>query len=316
MAITWEAVPALETVSHIDLEQAANQNLYAVVSGCTVTESASDMVVTVAAGVALVNGVQVTVAGDTITLVADATNKRWSYATIDSSGDVILVSGTPAASALVEPTKPDPAGKTILKMYKIEAAQTIAADIAVAPEKRIIVPAAPDIPTIVLNYKSSTQVFTTDTTFADVTGAKAATFAFAIAPNEVWDVDYWIPLAFGGTGGVKFQLTGPGTPTDVNITGVRSVSQRETGPGASSVFMLPFAAITAFSTDVAAGDSAASSSQTVDKYPNDIPALAHIKARIINGANAGAVTLQAAQNSSNSTTTLGIGSTMRAEKVG
>lgn len=138
MAITFEAIPILETVSHVDVEQLGNQNLYAVISGCTVTESASDMVVTVAAGVALVNGVVTTVAGNTITLVADATNKRWSYATINSSGTAVLVSGTPAASAAVAPTKPDPAGKTILKMYLVEAAQTIADNVAVAPDKRII----------------------------------------------------------------------------------------------------------------------------------------------------------------------------------
>ncbi len=140
MALTFESIAALEYVSHVDVEQLGNQNLYAVISGCTVTESVSDMVVTVAAGVALVNGVIVTVAGNTITLVNDATNKRWNYATINSSGTAVVVLGTAAASAAVEPTKPDPGGRTILKMYKVEANQSIASDIAVAPDKRIIAP--------------------------------------------------------------------------------------------------------------------------------------------------------------------------------
>jgi hypothetical protein len=163
--ITWEAVPATEYVSHIDLEQATNQNLFAVISGCTVTESGANMVVTVAAGVALVDGAVVTVAGNTITLVSDASNKRWSYATINGSGTAVLVSGTPAASAAVEPTKPDPASKTILKMYKIEAAQTIAANIAVAPEKRIM--ALTPSP-IALVGSSSTPTSTTSTTAVDL----------------------------------------------------------------------------------------------------------------------------------------------------
>ena len=138
MAITYEAVAANEYVSHIDVEQLGNQTLYSVVSGCAVSESASNMVVTIASGTVLVNGTSTAVAGGTITLVADPSNKRWNYATVDSSGNAQVVLGDPAASGSVEPTKPDPSGKVILKMYKVEAGQTIAANIAVAPNKRVL----------------------------------------------------------------------------------------------------------------------------------------------------------------------------------
>lgn len=138
MAITYEAVAANEYVSHIDVEQLGNQTLYSVVSGCAVSESASDMVVTIASGTVLVNGTSTAVAGGTITLVADPSNKRWNYATVDSSGNAQVVLGDAAASGSVEPTKPDPSGKVILKMFKVEAGQTIAANIAVAPNKRVL----------------------------------------------------------------------------------------------------------------------------------------------------------------------------------
>jgi len=138
MAITYEAVPANEYVSHIDVEQLGNQTLFSVVSGCTVSESAANMVVTVASGVVLVNGASVVVAGGTLTLVSDPSNKRWCYATVNAAGAATVVVGDPATSGAVEPTKPDPSGKVILKMYKVEAGQTIAANVSVAPNKRIL----------------------------------------------------------------------------------------------------------------------------------------------------------------------------------
>ena len=138
MAITYEAVPANEYVSHIDVEQLGNQTLFSVVSGCTVSESAANMVVTVASGVVLVDGASVTVAGGTLTLVSDPSNKRWCYATVNAAGAAIVVVGDAATSGAVEPTKPDPSGKVILKMYKVEAGQTIAANVSVAPNKRIL----------------------------------------------------------------------------------------------------------------------------------------------------------------------------------
>jgi len=138
MAITYEAVPANEYVSHIDVEQLGNQTLFSVVSGCTVSESAVDMVVTVASGVVLVDGASVTVAGGTLTLVSDPSNKRWCYATVNAAGAATVVVGDAATSGAVEPTKPDPSGKVILKMYKVEAGQTIAANVSVAPNKRIL----------------------------------------------------------------------------------------------------------------------------------------------------------------------------------
>ena len=166
---------------------------------------------------------------------------------------------------------------------------------------------------VTAKYKTATQVITTTTAYADV-AASSGSFAFAIAANEVWLAEFYIPLSFGGTGGAKFQITGPAAPTSVDITGLYT-SQRQTSAtdGIYVGFATPFTAVAAFSTDIAAVNSLASTNAT--GYYTSQSNFIHIRARIINGANAGTVTLQAAQNSSNSTTTLGIGSYMRAEKI-
>ena len=188
---------------------------------------------------------------------------------------------------------------------------------ATAPEwATISTPAAPTY-----KYMTATQVFTTTTTFADVVTTGATTMSFAIAASEVWNVTYRLPLAFGGTGGVKFQLTGPASPTAVSIGVLQSAITVAVDTVYQTVAASRSTSAAAFSTAFADRNSNAGGSLigTVDNtYNNFIAATSQwveITAFIANGANAGTVTLQAAQNSSNSTTTLGIGSHMRADKV-
>lgn len=165
-------------------------------------------------------------------------------------------------------------------------------------------------------YKTSTQVFTTNTTFADIT-ASSGSFAFAIAASEVWEVDYFLPLSFGGTGGVKLQLTGPAAPTSVAINGT-NVIWRTASTTDSKAFnhVLPITTVTAFSSSIAAADSVAAAVGDDGVYANNGGSVfVHIHACIVNGANAGTVTLQGAQNSSNSTTTFGLGCYMKAQRL-
>ena len=168
----------------------------------------------------------------------------------------------------------------------------------------------------VVNYKSATQVLTTTTSFADVAGAGAATFAFAIGASEVWEAEYYIPLAFGGTGGVKFQLTGPSAPTNVDIRGARAIYLSVDGANELNFpVVTPITAVTAFSSSIGAANSKATGTGIDGSYSTANGSVVHIRARIINGSNAGTVTLQVAQNFSNSTTTLGLSSFMRAERI-
>ena len=165
-------------------------------------------------------------------------------------------------------------------------------------------------------YKAVTQQFTTNTTYADIT-ATSGNLAFDIGANETWFVRYFLPLAFGGTGGAKAQLTGPASPTRVSYittgdyrtrtehdvttpsdtyTTIRSALQR----GASTSFGAVLGAIS----DVGGTAAGLVDGEVV------------IEVMIVNGSTAGTVTLQGAQNSSNSTTDFGAGCRMLAERIG
>lgn len=174
-------------------------------------------------------------------------------------------------------------------------------------------PAWASLSSSTIKYKTATQVISASTTFVDViTAGSPATMSFTVAANEVWIAEYWIPLTHSTTGGTKFQITGPASPTSVDITGqyVRTSSVIGTGGVTDQ-----FTPVTAFSTAIASQVSAAAGTSEV-AYINNAPGSSiRIQLRLINGANAGTVTLQAAQNTATGTTTLGIGSIMQATKA-
>lgn len=163
----------------------------------------------------------------------------------------------------------------------------------------------------VYKYKSSTQAVTTTTTYADVI-AVSGVFAFTMAASEVWAVEYRLPLTLAGTGGVKFQLTGPSAPTTVAISAEGRVYANTysgpTDPPVNTPIRADLSGATAFSSDVIAADTGTSTG-------NIATGMFIIHAFIINGVNAGTVTLQVAQHTSNNTTTLGLGSYMKAERM-
>lgn len=88
------------------------------------------MTIDIASGSIKHNGTTVSVSEqlNALTLVADGSNERWSYITLDSSGSAVLVSGDAAANGSTEPTKPEHGDRVILAMVKIQAGQTIAND--------------------------------------------------------------------------------------------------------------------------------------------------------------------------------------------
>lgn len=307
MANIYRCVTGVEPVSNFFGEAVGNIATYNVISGNAPTYSISDMVVTSALGVITHNSIQVATISDTVTLVADSADPRWSYFGRDATGDLVLVSGDPA----INPTVPEPIDVTGVGLVKIQANQTIAANCTSRIDKRI-----PAVPQPTVKYKSATQVITTSTVLVDVIAAGTpATMSFAIGAGEVWEAEYWVPLAFGGTGGAKFQLTGPAAATGVNITG--TYVQNDTSN--TVIVPNPFAPVTAFSADIASAASGGVAAGA-GTYYNAAAAGANscfinIRVRIINGVNAGTVTLQAAQNNSNSTTTLGLGSIMNARRI-
>jgi hypothetical protein len=281
-------------------------------------------VAAIAAGDYTVNSVSGSLyAGSTVTLSAqDPTNPRVDIIVITSAGAVSAVAGTPAALTTTSGPVPPTPSSTQLEIARIfvPATGTALSSASITDRRHPVVttPTAITLTGLTKKYKTATQVFTTNTTFADVIAAGSpATMSFSIAASEVWEAEYWIPLAFGGTGGAKFQLTGPAAPTGVDITGEWAHGE---GAGSGTIggpLVSKFTTVTAFSSDINAANSATNTAATgPTTYTSDGPgSFIHIRARIINGANAGTVTLQAAQSSSNSTTTLGIGSYMQAIRV-
>ena len=296
MAITWQATDTIEPAADTDIEQAANAHLYGVIAGCAVTFDAADMTYDVAAGQILHNGVVVNVSAQANagTLTADGTNPRWAYIYLDSTGVEGLTHGTAAA----DPAKPEIGDNVAIAAVLIAAGATIA-NSQTTLDKRVWTHKN------VEKYKTATQVFSTNTTYADIT-TSSGNFAFPIAANEVWRVRFVLNMTYGGTGGVKLQLTGPAAPTAVFLSG-RYLLENS---AAAESFWYAAPVISAFSTGVVTINSGGGAGTTLTTYPVEIEGF------IQNGTTAGTVTLQGAQNSSNSTTTFGIGSFMKAERVG
>lgn len=306
----WVAQSNVEPIAAVTIQAIANSYFYNVLSGVDATYNAGNLNITYASGTVTHNSTITGVAGNSVTLVADPTNPRWTYSYVNSSGVAAIVSGTAAAT----PAVPDPGANVTVQLTYVQAGLTIAANATYQLDKRVFanaVPSTTNLTGLTQKYKSGTQVFTTTTTFADVT-ASSGNFAFTVAANEVWQVEYYLPIDFGGTGGAKFQLTGPSAPTAVLIKGSYSAYIPAGSGDAAATRWAPISSTTAFSTPFAANNNGS----TLGNY-SSTTGLSDIRilATVINGANAGTVTLQAAQNSSNSTTTLGIGSYMRAYKV-
>lgn len=175
----------------------------------------------------------------------------------------------------------------------------------------------------VVKYKTSAQQFSTNTTYADIT-ASSGNFAFDVAASGVYTARYVLPLSFGGTGGAKVQLTGPASPTRVSYTTHYETVQhvaRDATAGFNQGISLPnivsatgtaFGAL--FAVDSSGSANNASSANVTEGLQTATTLV--IDLLVVNGVNAGAVTLQGAQNSSNSTTDFGAGCWMQAQRVG
>ena len=134
MTITWQAEDSVEPIADTTIEGIANFTNYSVTAGCGLSYSASTMAVTVAAGSVLHNGVTVVVAGNSVTLVADATNPRWTWIGIPSSGTADIVSGTAAAI----PSVPEIGDRVPLALVYVQAILAIANNATYKLDKRVM----------------------------------------------------------------------------------------------------------------------------------------------------------------------------------
>ena len=260
MVAIFDAQNASEFVTATDFEQFGNVHAYGVLSGCAVTESAANLNVTVAAGVVIYQGEIVTVAGDTVALVADSSNLRWCYVYIDDAGDVQVALGDPAPNAQTEPSKPTVTG-TILKIYKMQAGQTIAANVAIAIDKAIQAHPLTYIARTTSNFTKNTN-----DSLGNVTG-----LSFTIGASEVWAVEVEMQTTSNASGGLKFAFTVPAAGA---VTG-------------NVVFGAAAAIVNVRSADLTAASGSTSAIVT-----------ARITAMVVNSTTAGTVQLQASQNAS------------------
>jgi len=294
-------------------------------AGGAVTPS-SGMTVAVAAinaGEVTINGTVETTAyaGGTVALDAsDPTNPRVDALYYDQTGAVGKTTG--AAVAVTSTTGP--------VAPNLDADQILIAQIYVAASETTI--DASDITDMrqglqstyantTVAYKSAAQTFSANTTFANIT-ATSGNLAFAIAANETWRAKWVLPITTGAVNtGAKVQLTGPGTPTfvsyvvsflaDQTFTGLVSASNS----GGTTQYTV---SASAFSTSLGTTSvgNIANGNATGFLQANSAGAFTIvIDALIINGANAGTVTLQGAQNAATSTTDFAAGCYMVAERV-
>jgi hypothetical protein len=318
MAYQFNNVASIEPVSAADGILKGNENLYNVVSGCGPTYSASNMTVDCAAGEITHNGSFVTVAGGSAfwTLVADATNPRWTWLALSSTGTSVVVSGTAAAN----PSVPALGDRVAVALVKVEAAQTVAANIVTKIDKRV--PAL--LPTLwtTAKYKTADQSFTSNLTLANIT-ASSGNFAFSVQPSGVYTAEYMLNMSSIG-GGAKIQFTGPASPTLVRadawmLAAAEQSYDAAVAEGPDIAVMYPFGSATAFSSTMSqSGGTISTSPQagTSGTIRYVLASTLYVKLLVVNGTTAGTVTLQGAQSASSATaTTFGTGSWMQAQRV-
>lgn len=206
-AYVLAAVDTDELFHDTDYEVLGNQQTYGVLTGCVLTEDASNMTVDLGAGAILHSGsiVNVTAATDTQTLVADGSNERWAAICLSSAGASVLVSGDPAASSSVEPAKPEIGDRVLLKMYKIQAAQTIANNCEYKLDKRILI----RFP-VRIRKATDEAVVNNSTTLAD-----EDEFIINVVSGDTLHVRFRLYIANVNTAGGKYALTFPTASTAV-----------------------------------------------------------------------------------------------------
>lgn len=304
MSLQAQFVDTVERFHDIDAESLANQQMYNVVSGCAPSYSASTMVITVASGVILHNGVNVTVAGNTVTAVQSGTSgqSRWAIVGIDSSGVAQIAHGDAAANTALDPSlKPEFASDQVyVAALLIPQGLTIVDSATQKIDKRIPGPAS----LVTTKIKTAAQDFSATTTYADIT-ATSGNFAVTVAANRKYRIKVRLYLSALGTaasGGLKLQLTGPAAPTFVFAVGQAPWTFVAGGSDYPAHKYLSYA--TAFSANIFSQPNFNTTAASGFSAGGTVPMVAEVEAVIWIGSTAGTVTLQGAQNTGAGTTTV------------
>jgi hypothetical protein len=269
MSKTWQATDSDgETVHDTMLEQFGNIANYNVVTGCGLTPSGANLQVTVAAGTITHDGATVSVAGNTVTLVADGSNPRYTWIVVNSAGTASIVSGTPAAT----PTVPEVGDNVELALVKVSAGGTIASSQNVK-DRRLFLPTPADTSVVTL---ASDQTSAATSTLANITGLAAA-----VAANTNYVFRGIVPYYAAAADDYKFGITIPAAAT------IHALVTYVNTSGSATV-----ATITASGGSISAIGWGAST-----------PGVVAITGVVINGANAGNIQFQHARVGGSGTVT-------------
>lgn len=288
MPMTYDAQDADEYWHDTDAEQLGNAHLYGVISGCEVTLDGTDMTYDVASGSILHNGnvVAVSAQANAGTLVSDAANPLWAIIYLDSSGTEGVVHGTAATI----PSKPEVGDNVMIHAVKLAPGQTLASSALVSLPKRVRTHASSG--TSGYKYKTATQTFTGTTTYVDVT-ATSGNMAFDVAASGIYHAKVWAYVSGQGVAGgegIKFQFTGPAAPTFIRASG-KILTYTTVAGGSDYTNTVHQAFTTSFSSNIV---SQPALNTTVASGIANAPV--EIDLFLVNGANAGTVTLQGAQS--------------------
>ncbi len=229
MAYTYACVDSIEPVSDSFGEQVGNAATYNVLSGWTATYSASNMTKTIAAGVGTFNGSYLYGATDSVTLVSDPSNPRWTWTVVESDGGLAIVSGDPAAT----PSVPELGDNIGLDLDLIQAGQTVADNIVTKIDKRI-----PSL-TPSLFVKTVTETVNNDTLQDD------NKFTFT-ALTGTYEMEMRLMITSDTTADWKFAFTVPASTTvteshmsDIQSTSAWSSSSSSGGAGSAQAVATP-----------------------------------------------------------------------------
>jgi len=263
-----------------------------VVSGCLVPSSMT-LVIAVPSGSVRVAGQVVSVAGNTVTVMPDASNPLLALVSVPTGGVAVITHGTAAAN----PFAPDvPASSVALAMIYVPAASAAVAANQIT-DKQVIVP-APGAAGDTVIKKTADQAFTSTTLFVS-----DASLMIPVAANTDYVFSFFIIFQSAATTtGARFALSGPAGFT---LLFVESKKQITVG-GTASTDMFSTAIITAY--DTAAPVSTAEIAANTNLYHR-------FEGIFRNGATAGNLVLRVQSEVVASAITVKVGSYVRYRAV-
>lgn len=172
---------------------------------------------------------------------------------------------------------------------------------------------------IVKYYSGTAQAKSASTTFEDVVAdIDDAIMSIPLVEGSVWEFEFDTTISLSGTGGAKFQVSGPGSGSpSALIASENTILTTTSTTDSLASRALKSAGPVGFGSDIGAADAASgATSANNGKYDSGATNRVRMHGRIKNGTVAGKAVVQFAQNSANGTTTLGAGVLLRARRAG